>query len=72
MGSVQERIRGIGMIRFLTPALMVLRLLNCVPAEATPLGILESQAPLINQTERQSIVKAAEACCTGYFRDGFG
>jgi hypothetical protein len=54
MGSVQERIRGIGMIRFLTPALMVLRLLNCVPAEVTPLGILESQAPLINQTERSN------------------
>jgi hypothetical protein len=32
----------------------VLRLLNCVPAEATPLGILESQAPLINQTERSN------------------
>jgi hypothetical protein len=65
-------------MRFLAPALVMLPLLGGVPAEAAtaatndPLGILESHAPLINQTEAGAIVKVAEDCGIGYFRDGNG
>ena len=60
------------MIRFLTPALVMVPLLNGLPAEAAPAGNLATHAPLINQTEDHAIVKIAEACGTGYFRDGYG
>jgi hypothetical protein len=60
------------MIGFLTRALVTFPLLSGVPAEAAPLGILKSHAPLINQTEDHAIVKVAEGCGIGYFRDGSG
>jgi hypothetical protein len=72
MDSGQERMRGNIMIGFLTRAMVMFPLLNLVPAEAAPLGIPESHAPLINQTEDHAIVKVAEGCGTGYFRDGYG
>ena len=60
------------MIGFLTRAMVMFPLLNLVPAEAAPLGIPESHAPLINQTADHAIVKVAEGCGTGHFRDGDG
>ena len=59
------------MIKFLAPALLVLPLLSGVPTEAAtaatndPLGIL-------NQTENRPIVKVAEWCGDGYFKDEYG
>ena len=53
-------------------------LLGGVPAEAAtavmsdPLRTLENHAPLINQTEDRAIVKVAEWCGTGSFRDEYG
>ena len=66
------------MIRFLAPALMMLPLLGGIPTEAATaatndtLGILESHAPLINQTEDRAIVKVAQWCGDGYFKDEYG
>ena len=60
------------MTKFLTPALVLVPLLSGVPAQAASLGILESHALLINQTENRAILKVAENCGIGYFRDGHG
>ena len=66
------------MKRFLAPALVMFPLLGGVSTEAAtfatndPLGILENHAPLINQTEDRAIVKVAEWCGTGSFRDEYG
>ena len=65
-------------MRFLAPALVMFPLLSGLPTEAAtaatndPLGILESRAPLIDQTEDRAIVKVAEGCGIGYFRTGNG
>ena len=66
------------MTKFLAPALLMFGLLGGVPAEAAtavmsdPLRTLENHAPLINQTEDRAIVKVAEWCGTGSFRDEYG
>jgi hypothetical protein len=53
------------MIRFLAPAFVVFPLLGGTATAAPSL-------PLINQTEAGAIVKVAEGCGIGYFRDGYG
>ena len=66
------------MTRFLAPAFLMFALLSGVPAQAAtavmsdPLRILENDAPLINQTKDRAIVKVAEWCGTGSFRDEYG
>ena len=66
------------MIRFVAPALMMFPLVGGVPTEAAtaatndPIGILESHTPLINQSEDRAIVKVAEDCGIGNFRDEYG
>ena len=54
-------------IKFVGPALVVLPLLGMAATAAT-IG----KAPLITQTEDRAIVKVAEGCGTGYFRDEYG
>ena len=66
------------MIKLLVPMLVTFPLLSAVGTEAAiaatndPLGILGSQALLTNQTEDGAIVKIAEGCGIGSFRDGNG
>ena len=59
------------MIRFLAPALVMFPLLGGVPMEAASAATI-GHAPLINQTEDRAIVKVAEMCGPGYFRDQYG
>jgi hypothetical protein len=58
-------------VRFLTPALFMLPLLSGIPTQAA-MAVTNGHAPLINQTQDGAIVKVAEGCGTGYFRDEFG
>jgi hypothetical protein len=60
------------MMRFLAPALVMFPLLGAVPAETVTAAPLGSRGSLINQTEDRAIVKVAENCGSGYFRDGYG
>ena len=63
------------MVRFIASALVTLPLLAGVPMEiatAAPLGFLGSYTPLTNQTEDGTIVKVAEDCGIGNFRDEYG
>jgi hypothetical protein len=65
-------------IKSLTPVLVMFPLLGVVGTDAAiavtnnPLGILKSPAPMIDQTEDGAVVKVAEGCGIGYFRDGAG
>jgi hypothetical protein len=58
------------------PAALLLGLIVGAPdtelATAAPLGFLERYTPLINQTEGGAIVKVAEDCGIGNFRDEYG
>jgi hypothetical protein len=58
------------MVRFLVPTLAMFPLLGGFPTDATTTAT--SRTPLINQTETRTIVKIAEGCGIGYFRDGYG
>jgi hypothetical protein len=63
------------MIRFVGPAFVLLPLLAGVATEmasAAPLGFLESATPLINRSKDGAIVKVAEDCGIGNFRDEYG
>jgi hypothetical protein len=59
------------MKRFLAPALVMFPLLGGVPTEAAT-AAPNGHALLINQTEGRAIVKVAEWCGAGNFRDGYG
>ena len=62
-------------MRFVAPALLMLPLLAGVSTElatAAPLGFLESYTPQNVQTEGAAIVKVAEDCGIGNFRDEYG
>jgi hypothetical protein len=58
-------------IRFLAPALAMFPLLSGAPTEAANAATI-GYVPLMNQTEGGAIVKVAEGCGTGYFRDEYG
>src|SRR5271165_4398481 len=63
------------MMRFVAPALVMFPLLGGVPTEAAtaaPLGILESYAQLIDQTEDRAIMQVSEWCGADKFRDEYG
>jgi hypothetical protein len=63
-------------IRFLAPTLLMFPLLSGIPTNAAtaatnePFGILQSHG--LNQTENGAIVKVAEWCGNGYFKDEYG
>jgi hypothetical protein len=59
------------MKRFLAPALVMLPLLGGVPMVAAT-AAMNGHALLINQTENSAIVKVAEWCGNGYFRNEYG
>jgi hypothetical protein len=63
---------GNTMMRFLAPALVMFALAGGLSTEAATAAPLGSRAPLINQVQDRAIVKVAEACGAGYFRDGYG
>ena len=56
------------MKRFLTPALVMFPLLGAVPTVAAT-AAMNGHALLLNQTENSAIVKVAEWCGNGYFRE---
>jgi hypothetical protein len=58
------------MMRFLAPVLVMFPLLGGFPMVAATAAT--SRAPLINPAENRAIVKVAENCGNGYFRDGSG
>jgi hypothetical protein len=59
------------MKRFLAPALVMFPLLGGVPTVAAT-AAMNGHALLINQTENSAIVKVAEWCGAGNFRDEYG
>ena len=59
------------MKRFLAPALVMFPLLGGVPTVAAT-AAMNGHALLINQTENSAIVKVAEWCGAGYFKDEYG
>ncbi len=59
------------MMRYLAPALVMLPLLGGVPTEAATAAMVGYALP-INQSEGGAIVKVAEDCGIGNFRDEYG